>query len=347
MKVITNIPINAKKLEELLNKVLNEYNISVRVVPEESSGNKYVLNVYAELINPVKYSAYFSQFFDPQKIQTAEQLGEFSRKPKLRFGILSKTLHWYHWAMLNDTLTYILDTLDVDYKIKSGVGTFSGWDEWRWQLRHITYMPEFDPAFLKRVSKPIKTVYGVEIFRDRAKMMESLGIIEVKLRAGSITPVAIVRLEDEILEATKAATLYEGVHSPSSLSDHKPRFRAWMKLKYGENAENILRFMTQDEIDEEYGELEEFLNSVDTKNQLFWKFFEIWMKELKDDIDRAAFKYGYFEIELRDKDDAGFPLELVKKLLKEPFKPNIDENEIRHLLKKEVAEELESVSASS
>jgi len=347
MKVITNVQLNAKKLNEMLNKVLNEYNISVRVVPEESSGDRYVLNVYAELINPVKYSAYFSQVYDPQKVRTAEQLGEFLRKPKLKYGVSSKVLHWYHWAMLNDTLTYILDTLGVDYKIKSGVGTFRGWKEWREQLKHLVYKPELDPAFLKRVSEPVKSVYGIEIFRDRAKMMDSLGVIEVKMRAGSITPAAIEKLEEEILEATRASTLYEGVHSPSSLSDHKPRFRAWMKFKYGEKAEDMLHFMTQDEIDEEYGELEEFLDSVDTKNQLFWKFFEIWKKELEDDIDRAAFHYGYFEEELRDRDDAGFPLELAKRLLREPFRPSIDESELRRLLEKEVAEELETVSASS
>jgi len=345
MKIITVVKLDAKKLNEMLNRVLNEYNISVKVVPEKPSNGKYVLNVYAELINPVKYSAYFSQVYDPQKVRTAENLGEFMRKPKLKFGILSKVLHWYHWAMLNDTVTYILDTLGIDYKIRSGAGTYRGWDEWRRQLRHLVYMPELDPAFLKRVSEPVKTVYGIEIFRDRAKMLGSLGIIEVKLRAGSIVPIAIERLEDEILEATRAATLYEGTHSPNELREHKPKFRAWMKLKYGEKAEDVLRFMTSDEVDEEYGELEEFLNSVDTKNPLFWKYFEIWKKELEDDIDRAAFKYGYFEMELRDKDDAGFPLELAKRLLKEPFKPNIDEVEIRRLLQREQTEELETVSS--
>jgi len=335
MRVILDTPIDAEKLKELLNRVLNEYNISVYVASKRV-GNKYVLHVNAELIKPVKYSPRFSQVYD---YQSAGSLAD----PKQRFGALSKVLHWYHWALLNDTLTYMLDKLGVDYKIKSAAGTFKGWKEWRQQL-NLPYDPEEDPAFLKRVAEPVKSVYGIKVYADRAKMLESLKDVEKKLRSGSVTPAIVEELEEAILEATKAAELYEGIHAPSSLGDHMPRIRAWMKLKYGEKAEDMLRFMTAEEVEEEYDELEEFLNSVDSKSPAFQRYLTLWIKELEEDIERAALNHGYFETVLMDKDDAGFPLELAKRLLKEPFKPNIDEAEIRRLLEKEAAEESESVS---
>jgi len=346
MKIVVDAPIDAEKLKELLNKVLNEYNISVNVVPEpeKASDGRYVYYVYAELINPVKYSAYFSQVYDQHKVRTAEQLGLFLRNPKLKFGVSSKVLHWYHWAMLNDTLTYILDRLGVDYEIRSAAGKFRGWREWREQLKHLTYDPELDPAFRKRVAEPVKSVHGVNLYEDIAKMIESLKTVEKKLLNGPLAPSAIEEIEEAILEVTKASTFYEGIHSPASLREHKPRFRAWMKLKYGDRAESVLQFMTSDEIDEEYSDLEDFLNSVDSKSTAFQRYLSLWIEELELDLIFAGANYGFFVEKLEDKDDAGFPLELAKKLLTEPFKPNIDDTEIRNLIKKEVEEEVEYVS---
>ena len=338
--IIKNKRIDVYKFSNLVNKIVNEYNINVKMV-EEPSMKKQVISVYPELIESVKYSPLFSQFYDERRLAVAEQTGELERNPKMKFGIKMKYLHWYHWALLNDVITYILDKLGADYEIRTAVGRYKGWQEWRHQI-NLDYYPQFDPAFNKRNARVIKRFKGVPIYADREKMLKALDEVDTAIESGILSPADLPKLEEEILQFTRASHYYEGLTVPETLREEKPHYRAWLILKHGDDAYTIYQYMAETKKNEEYENLEKWLARADPKSDLFKKYLKIWKDEVTLDIEWAIDHYGPYEEILRDKDDAGFPYALAKSLRTKPFEPKIEPQELKKLLKEE---EKESVIA--
>ena len=333
--------INPRRLEMLLNRILNEYNIKVYVT-ELPSTKRQELKIAPELIKPVKYSPLFSQMYDERRVEIAERTGEFEANPKAKFGVKMKVLHWYHWALLNDVLTYLLDSLGAKYVIKTAVGTYSGWRAWRHQI-DIDYYPQFDPAFNKRNTRVIKKFKGVPIYADRAKMLDAIDDVDIAVKAGTLKPVDIPELEEEILSITRAADYYAGITVPESLEEAKPHVRAWYRARYGEDADSKYHYASEEEKDREYNTLIEWLRRVDPDSDEFRAYLRIWKEEVKKDIAWAAREYGSYEEVLRDSDDAGFPYGLAKSLKTTPFKPEITRSDLNSLV--ETQKEEESVEA--
>ena len=339
--IVRNMKLDVQKLSELVNSIVNNYNISVKMVEEPALGRQEIV-VQPTLMKPVKYSPYFSQFYDERRAEIAEKMGEFEAKPKMKFGMKMIYLHWYHWALLNDVLTYILDSIGADYEIRTAAGKYRGWSEWRGQLK-LPYNPELDPAFLKRVTEPVERFKGVPIYADREKMLDALGEVDVAIEAGVMKPIDIPDLEEKILEATRAKSYYEGIPVPESLRDCKPHFRAWLKMQYGEEAESVYSSLDEDARDVEYSTLMEWLDEVDPKSEEFKKYLRMWKEEVKRDIDWAITQYGKYEAVISDKDDAGFPLELARSLLTTPFKPGIEQSEVKKVVARSKEEAVENI----
>ena len=348
MKVmITGGRVDAKKLAELLNRELNKYNIQVTVVEEE--GLRHVaLNIYPRLIKPVKYSPATSQMYNKRLLEWAgiEDIYAYY-STKLRYGVRMRILHWYHFAILNDTLTYIFDRLKEEgiidgYKIQTAVGVITD-RFWREKLS-IEYYPQYDPAFLKRKTTPQTRYKNIPIYSDRLKMLGALRKIREALILEHVEPKELPHLEEMILTFTRAKAYYKGIIVPETLNEAKPHIRAWFRLKYGNEAEEMYHSMSEKERDEEHRKLAEWLEKVNPGSSEFDKYLNLWMEEIEHDIQWAIDQYGGYEEVLHERDDAGFPYGLAVSLLRKPFTPDISVEEIR-ALRKEAKEEYELLEA--
>lgn len=139
---------------------------------------------------------------------------------------------------------------------------------------------------------PTKEFKRVPIYADRKKMIEALDNVDRAVEAGSLSPSDLPELEEKILEATNAIHYYEGIAVPESLSESKPHFRAWMKLKYGDHAESEYKAMDSDDLDYEYDNLMVWLEEVSPNSKDFKEYLRLWKDEVKKDITWAQTQYG-------------------------------------------------------
>ena len=331
--VVRNTRLDPERLQGLLNRLLNPYNIHVLV--EETPGRGYQeLRVTPSLIKPVKYSPLYSQRYSRE----AEHIDPrtLMEKPLTRFGVKRKTLHYYHWALLIDTLTYILDRLGADYVIETSLGSFRGWRSWRRSI-NIEYRPSLDPAFVKRDSRLVERYKGLPIYRDRAKMLSHVDRVDELLETGVLRPSDIPVVEEKILRHTRASDKYRDA-DPSSPESYPPHIRAWITVFRSEVAP-LFSLLDEEGRKKLADKVHEWLRTVDPRSPEFKRYLEEWKEEMKADIWWAIEKHGPFAEKHVEKDDAGFPYQLAEKLLTTPFNPGIPDTEIVKLRRDTVEEE--------
>jgi hypothetical protein len=316
--------LDVDRLRNLLNTVLSKYNIDVEMIEESSRGNKQVIDVRIQLRNSVYYSPFHSQYYDREKDEFFESSGVYLSSPDYKFGRKARYAHFYHFALFNDTIAYIMGTLKAkglieDWQLKSAVLTVKD-EHWRRDFPY-EYLPQFDPAFRRPLSI-VKRVKGIRIPNRRDHAIEVVKRLPGYVDTGKLSPRDIPRFVDTLETFTSIKHLYNSY--PKTLDEVEPLTRAYIILELGEEKGNeIIADRGMNAVAEYREKVLNWLETVSIKDKKFRKYISILTEELVKDLDRYSRKVGeVVEETLKDTDSAGFPFGLAKHLVYKPYIPD-------------------------
>lgn len=330
--------INTRELEKLLNNVLSKYNIQVDLTEYKWRG-KQVVNIKIKLINPVHFASTFSLIYNERQDKLLRGTGMYINAPREEFGTKKPFPHFYHIALLNDIIAYIMESLKdngyiSNWVFQSSIMTVKSRD-WRRYFQY-KYYPQYDPAFKKPLTYS-KTIKGVRITSRLDQALNTIQRLPKYIETGKLSPRDIPKFVETLAVFTGIQYFYRP--RPNELKEVSPLIRAYLITNMGrEEAENFIKELNGKDISDYEDRVKSFLEKVSTvKDTKFQKFLNTLVDEITEDLGKAmAIKGSVADHRVMDTDDAGFPYGLAVKLRKTPYIPEEVKNfDIKKLITRE------------
>ena len=335
--VIEGGRIKFDELKRLLTTVFSKYNMEL-YMGERVERGKQVITINVRLTKPIPYAVNFSQIYNEQRDKFFKKQGLYITIPREEYGFRAIFPHYYHFAILNDSIAYIMESMKNkgyvrNWYLKSSIAKINGVD-WRKDFPY-KYYPQFDPAF-KRPLIYTKKLKGIRITSRLDQAYELVKRIPKYIESGKLSPKDIPKLIETLSFLTGITHFYR--EPPTTLGEVPPLVRAYIASIEGiSNVEELVNKVRENGVEYYMKEIERFLSKVETVNdEKFQAFLKDLVYEVSWDLSVAMTTKGSVaDQKVKDTDEAGFPYGLAVRLMKRPYVPEEIRNfDVRRLVGK-------------